>query len=116
MTKDKIDLSTYAHYEAETRCVGAADQANRIIDLKANGATLYLGTVPPGFSGAVHAHAQASVSVVRSGTMRVWTAEKTFEVGPGDTLTLPAETPHSMDVVGDAPLHLTEILIPVSPI
>ena len=47
-----------------------------------------------------HRHAQAKCDGVLEGKLRITVGDSVFELGPGDRLYLPADTPHSAEVVG----------------
>ena len=51
-----------------------------------------------------HTHTYDEIRWVVSGTLRVGVSGKTYLLGPGDRLDLPANTPHSAEVVGDNPV------------
>jgi quercetin dioxygenase-like cupin family protein len=62
------------------------------------------GGGPPGFQTPLHRHSRyAEQFYVLEGEFTVWAGGQTAVLHPGDTLTVPAGTPHAVAVTGDGP-------------
>lgn len=63
----------------------------------------------PGYVAAVHSHPYLEILLILEGEAEAWLADKEDEkvrLGPGDTIALPPNVPHSFRVVGDKPMKL----------
>jgi quercetin dioxygenase-like cupin family protein len=66
-------------------------------------------TAQPGYEAPVHSHPYLEVLHVLEGTAEAWVdgqEERRVRLQPGDTIAIPAETPHGFRVVGDRALRL----------
>ena len=66
----------------------------------------------PGYVAPMHSHPYVEMLFILEGEADVWTEGEEHakrRLGPGDTVALPPETPHSFAVVGDKPMRLLGI-------
>jgi quercetin dioxygenase-like cupin family protein len=68
--------------------------------LRREGLTAELYSDPPGMKYGRHKHAFDDFVVIVVGRMKVTTDEGEWTMKPGDRLNLPANTPHSAEVLG----------------
>ena len=60
---------------------------------------------PGGTSGEAHAHVdQEQAFYILEGKMEVWVGERSYIVGPGDSVFLPRNVPHRHRNAGESPL------------
>ena len=76
------------------------------------------GTIPvrtgiqtclPGYVAAMHSHPYIEIIHILEGTAEAWVEgeeNSKLHLETGDTIAMPAETPHSFRVVGDKPMRL----------
>ena len=76
------------------------------------------GTIPvrtgiqtclPGYVAAMHSHPYIEIIHILEGTAEAWVEgqeDRKVRLEAGDTIAMPAETPHSFRVVGDKPMRL----------
>jgi len=63
----------------------------------------------PGYVAPMHWHPYIEILHVLEGEAEAWIEGREAEavrLGPGDTIAMPPETPHSFRVVGDTPMRL----------
>ena len=58
----------------------------------------------PGTSFPDHTHGMDKIDAVLSGTLRITTAEGAVDLGPGDSVYVPAGAVHSAKVIGNTPV------------
>ena len=66
-------------------------------------------TCQPGYVAAMHSHPYIEIIHILEGTAEAWVEgeeNSKLRLETGDTIAMPAETPHSFRVVGDKPMRL----------
>ena len=71
----------------------------RLLELEGYDVLVY--TYRPGTTFPEHEHARPKCDAVVQGTLRVAVAGRTWDLGPGDRIYVPAGTRHSAEVVGE---------------
>jgi quercetin dioxygenase-like cupin family protein len=66
----------------------------------------------PGCAVPEHAHENEQISHVLKGRLRFVVDGKTFEIGPGESLLIPPNAPHSAEVLGDETVYDYDIFSP----
>ena len=70
-------------------------------------------TFQPGMKSPSHRHGwHAETFIVLAGRMRWTVGGETQEIGPGDLVYIPPDTPHWVEVVGDEPVHAIMVYEP----
>jgi mannose-6-phosphate isomerase-like protein (cupin superfamily) len=70
-------------------------------------------TSPPGFAPGTHVHAgEDETFFVLAGTLRGHSGEEPWEVGPGDLVFVPRDTPHGFTVTGEVPARYLVVVGP----
>ena len=59
---------------------------------------------PPGTSFPTHTHAADKIDAVLAGAFRLILDGRTVQLGPGDWIAVPRDTPHSAEVIGAQPV------------
>ncbi len=67
----------------------------------------------PGCLVPMHSHEHEQISHVIQGRLRFVVDEEAVEIGPGETLLIPPNVPHSAEVVGDETVLDYDIFSPV---
>lgn len=76
---------------------------------------LMIGTFAPMTGPPLHLHhEQDDTFYVLEGTLTVQVGEEVFDIGPGDFLSVPPETPHTFDNLhnGDRPVRAINLMTP----
>ena len=66
-------------------------------------------TCQPGYVASMHSHPYIEIIHILEGTAEAWVEgeeDSKVRLEAGDTIAMPAETPHSFRVVGDQPMRL----------
>lgn len=61
----------------------------------------------PGYVAPMHSHPYIEILHILEGEAEAWVeGGEAVRLGPGDTISMPPQTPHSFRVVGDRPMRL----------
>lgn len=71
-------------------------------ELRDQGYSLYVHSHPPGMCFPEHKHPHVTLHVILSGKMSVVMDGSEITLGPGERLEIPANTPHTAEVMGDS--------------
>lgn len=74
---------------------------------------LVRNTINPGFPPFLHRHPHDQILTILEGNCEVLVGEKTFKMGPGDMLHVPANIDHDLRVIGDKPVINLDIFSPI---
>jgi len=96
------------------RFIGNQEKLNESIDLPECGGQVFLLSFNPGDQRPTHSHDEIRLTFVRSGRMKLTFEHSVQEMGPGDFFSSFPKVSHSLEVLGDQPLNLIEIIIPNS--
>ena len=77
--------------------------------------TFQLARIEAGGVSKRHQHPWEQINWVVSGTGQVEAGEQTIEIGPGDCVVIPGDTPHAITNNDDKPLMLVAVLGPGAP-
>ena len=94
------------------RVIGNQERLNEGIDLPECGGQIFLLSFNPGEIRPMHSHDEIRLTFVRSGRMKLTFEHSVQEMGPGDFFSSFPKVSHSIEVLGDQPLNLIEIIIP----
>lgn len=72
--------------------------------------TIAVLSLKKGAKVALHQHVNEQVSMVESGRIVFFFGEKRVELGPGETLEIPSNVPHSAEVLEDC--EVTDLFTP----
>ena len=72
--------------------------------LKQEGYNIYVYSYPGGMYFPIHTHNHDTIHVVLSGMMRVRMDDTDHYLEPGTRFVIPANVPHSAEVVGESPV------------
>ena len=72
--------------------------------LKQEGYNIYVYSYPGGMCFPVHSHNHDTIHVVLSGTLRVHMDDTDHYLKPGERFVIPANVPHSAEVIGESPV------------
>ncbi len=68
---------------------------------------------PPGEGPPLHVHhREDEIFHIREGRFRMWCADRSWDVGPGETVFLPRGVPHTFRNIGDAPGRKLVVVTP----
>lgn len=73
-------------------------------DLRDQGYNLYVHSHPAGMCFPEHTHEALTLHIVLSGKMSITMDGEIFILQSGDRLEVPANTPHSAEVLGESPV------------
>ncbi len=79
---------------------GALSEATMRQRLEAEGYSVSRYVYPPGTCFPEHSHGVDKKDTVLEGRLRITSEGKEFILEPGDIIEIPAQTPHTADVVG----------------
>ncbi|MCW2924602.1 MAG: Cupin 2 conserved barrel domain protein [Thermoleophilia bacterium] len=74
-----------------------------------SGVSFYVSRDAPGDGPDLHTHPYTETFVIQHGAVRFTVGEEAVDVGPGDVLVVPADTPHGFTNVGTEPMHSVNI-------
>ena len=72
--------------------------------LKDDGYNIYVYSFPGGMCFPVHSHDYDTIHIVLSGSLKISMNGSDFFLTPGERFTIPANTPHSAEILGDTPV------------
>jgi quercetin dioxygenase-like cupin family protein len=87
-------------FESWPRGEGPPTEKRMMRALELEGYDVLVFTYRPGTVFPEHEHPRPKCDAVVQGVLRVIVGEKSFEVGPGDRIYVPAGTRHAAEVVG----------------
>ena len=73
------------------------------------GITFLLVDAPPGRGPALHQHPYEEIFIVQEGHATFVLGDQELEVGAGEIVVVPADTPHAFVNTGDEPLRQVDI-------
>ncbi len=73
-------------------------------ELKEQGYTIYVYSYPCGMYFPEHKHSYAKLHIVLSGTLKISMPDNEVVLKPGDRFEVPANVPHTAEVIGDGPM------------
>ena len=102
----KLKVTHYNDVPAEEFPGGA--QYRTLVEEKSDDAELVAGiqVSPPGYSTPNHSHPYVEIITVIEGEAEAWSdgSAEVISIGPGGTVTFPANECHGFRVVGESPL------------
>ncbi len=102
----KLKVTHYNDVPAEEFPGGA--QYRTLVEEKSDDAELVAGiqVSPPGYSTPNHSHPYVEIITVIEGEAEAWSdgSAEVISIGPGGTVTFPANEYHGFRVVGESPL------------
>ncbi len=108
----KLVIPGFPQIPFRNRFISGSEGLNEAIDLPDCGGQVFLLKFNPGDKRPNHTHDEIRLTFVRSGKMRLVVEDKPQEMVPGDFFASYPKVPHSLEVLGDQPLHLIEVVIP----
>jgi quercetin dioxygenase-like cupin family protein len=88
--------------ERWSKADGPLSEKRMILALELEGYDVLVYTYRPGTVFPEHEHARAKCDAVLEGVLRITSGDKSWDLGPGDRLYVPAGTRHAAQVVGSA--------------
>lgn len=74
-----------------------------------SGVSFYVSRDGPGDGPDLHTHPYTETFVIQHGAVRFTVGEEVVDVGPGDVLVVPPDTPHGFTNVGGEPMHSVNV-------
>lgn len=93
-------MDSEVRFESWPRGEGPPTEKRMMRALELEGYDVLVYTYRPGTVFPEHEHPRPKCDAVVQGVLRVIVGEKSFEVGPGDRIYVPAGTRHTAEVVG----------------
>jgi quercetin dioxygenase-like cupin family protein len=107
----KLALSDFSPTEWSNRVFDAQEDVIEVLRIGA-AVQVYVFHFPPGEVMDTHTHEEARLTFVRSGRMKLILEDRMLILETGDLISLLPHTPHRLEVLGDEPLYLLELVPP----
>jgi len=107
----KVVLPGFREVEITNRLIGAQEDISEVMGLLGCDVQVFFLGFKPGEVRPMHAHDETRLTCVRSGRMCLSFEGKKVEAHAGDLVSLLPKVPHSLEVLGEEPLRLAEIVI-----
>ena len=97
--------------DAETVSFGPASHYRPLLGADDGSMSVRTGiqVAEPGYAAAVHSHPYMEILLILEGEAEAWIdgrEEEKVRLGPGDSVAIPANVPHSFRTAGDRPMKL----------
>ncbi len=109
---NKLVIPGFNQSAFANRFIGNQEKLNEGIDIPDCCDQIFLLTFNPGDKRPMHSHEEIRLTFVRSGRMMLTFEHSVQEMGQGDFFSSFPNMLHSLEVLGDQPLNLLEIIIP----
>jgi unsaturated pyranuronate lyase len=110
---ERVELSLFEHKDLTTSMMPAS-MPDALLIAVTEEAKAIVFELDPGAVVEEHDHVEIRIVFIRHGATAYTVANETSTMCAGDALTIQPGVPHSLAVIGDTPLRLMEIAIPVS--
>jgi mannose-6-phosphate isomerase-like protein (cupin superfamily) len=107
----RLVLPGFKEVEVTNRLISAQEDISEVMDLLHCDIQVFFLGFKPGDVRPTHTHDEIRLTFVRSGRMRLSFGGQRVEANAGDLVSLLPKVPHSLEAIGDEPLHLVEIVI-----
>ena len=107
----KLVLPGFKEIEVTNQLINAKEDISEVMGLLHCDAQVFFLSFRPGDVRPTHTHDEVRLTFVRSGKMHFSFEGQVVWANAGDLVSLLPKVPHSLEVIGDEPLHLVEIVI-----
>jgi quinol monooxygenase YgiN/quercetin dioxygenase-like cupin family protein len=110
----KVDLAAFTRTHVSRRVVRPGEDIAEFVKNEQTRAWSYLFSLAPGVEVPIHRHDEERLTVVRSGKAQFTLKREIVETEAGCVIFTPAFMDHGLKVLGDQPLGLLEMVVPIA--